>query len=348
MLIVGQQAHLRIVSADCEQEGGCPEIPTPPQQCDWNRLNPECDYGSKQVYDVEQNSCTGEYRRFNYHTQEGVCGAEAPTPPAPPAPAAHSCPDDVTYCDAGTHTNIHKHGGYWDGSTCVYAFDNTGQSCGQTTTPPPPPPAAAAQSVVCNSASLSVNPGTVNVGGQVTFTVHGDTSTYVGNSSSGLSNCSGSLTTDGTSVTCTATGAGSWTHTWKHCEGNVNNCSDVCTVSANFGVNQTVTPPPPPVVVTPPPPAAPVITNTNNNTNTNTVTVTNTVGNVGVAPAPVQTQVAAVQQLPKTGLPLVAWTALAFIPAGFRMRRFSKVNGDLENHPSFIYDDRKFKQDIDS
>lgn len=46
-------------------------------------------------------------------------------------------PDDLTYCDNGRE--IHKHGGYWDASTnqCVYAFDETGQSCGESCTEQP-------------------------------------------------------------------------------------------------------------------------------------------------------------------------------------------------------------------
>lgn len=37
-----------------------------------------------------------------------------------------SCSDDQEYCDNGR--KIHKHGGYWDGEQCVYAFDDVG-SC---------------------------------------------------------------------------------------------------------------------------------------------------------------------------------------------------------------------------
>lgn len=49
------------------------------------------------------------------------------------------------------------------------------------------------------------------------------------------------------------------------------------------------------------------------------------------------------QVLPKTGLPELAWSALAFIPTGFGLRRFSKVKKALENHPSYIFEDRQFK-----
>ena len=59
----------------------------------------------------------------------------------------------------------------------------------------------------------------------------------------------------------------------------------------------------------------------------------------------VQPQVAGVSvaALPKTGLPFLAWSALAFIPAGFGLRRFKKLHKDLEDEPTFIWEDRKFK-----
>lgn len=75
-------------------------------------------------------------------------------------------------------------------------------------------------------------------------------------------------------------------------------------------------------------------------------------GNVGIGttvyvqPAQVQyqpVQYVAATQLPKTGLPAFTWSALAFLPAGLRMRRFSKIKKALENHPNYIFEDRQFK-----
>lgn len=80
--------------------------------------------------------------------------------------------------------------------------------------------------------------------------------------------------------------------------------------------------------------------------NTNTNTINNTV-TVAAAPAVIQTvaapQVLGVKELPKTGLPALAWSALAFIPAGFRMRGFRKIKKDIENDPHFIWDERQYK-----
>lgn len=98
--------------------------------------------------------------------------------------------------------------------------------------------------------------------------------------------------------------------------------------------------------------------NTNTNTNTNTITVQNPTpqvittqaapvvfGNVGVGGTAYTTYTQPIQYttLPKTGLPTLVWSALAFIPVGFRLRTFQKIKKALENHPSFIWEDRQFK-----
>ena len=77
--------------------------------------------------------------------------------------------------------------------------------------------------------------------------------------------------------------------------------------------------------------------------------VAQTFGNVGVGtsvPAPAY-YYANVKQLPNTGLPALAWAAAAFIPVGFRMRRFSKNKKDMADNPNFIFEDRQFKADLD-
>lgn len=66
-------------------------------------------------------------------------------------------------------------------------------------------------------------------------------------------------------------------------------------------------------------------------------------GNVGVGATAVAG--VTVTQLPKTGLPALAWAAAAFLPLGFRMRRFSKIKKDLEDNPSYIWEDRQFKSE---
>lgn len=96
----------------------------------------------------------------------------------------------------------------------------------------------------------------------------------------------------------------------------------------------------------------------NNPVNTNTITVQNptpqiitaqaapvVLGNVGVGGTAYTTYTQPIQYttLPKTGLPVLAWSALAFIPVGFRLRTFQKIKKALENHPSFIWENRKFK-----
>ena len=69
-----------------------------------------------------------------------------------------------------------------------------------------------------------------------------------------------------------------------------------------------------------------------------------TFANVGVGTsAPVPVYYANVKQLPRTGLPLLAWAAAAFIPVGFRLRKLGSLKKELEGDPNFIWEDRHFK-----
>lgn len=92
--------------------------------------------------------------------------------------------------------------------------------------------------------------------------------------------------------------------------------------------------------------------NTNTNTNTQTQTQNNnqnvTVTQTAPAPAVVAAaapsgQVLGVKELPKTGLPLVAWTALALLPAGLKIKKFSKVGEDAKSDPNYLWENRQFK-----
>lgn len=47
-------------------------------------------------------------------------------------------------------------------------------------------------------------------------------------------------------------------------------------------------------------------------------------------------------ELPKTGLPFLFWTAIGLLPIGIRLTSFSKVKGDLEDSPNSIWEKRKF------
>ena len=117
----------------------------------------------------------------------------------------------------------------------------------KTSTPPTqsPPPAQATQSstsVSCNSVALSVS---VN-GSQGVFNVSGDASTFYADSfSGGVSTCNVGPTGGGS---CTLTGSGTWTRTWKHCVGDTNHCSSTCSASTSFsasgGSGTTSTPTP--------------------------------------------------------------------------------------------------------
>src|SRR3989344_170854 len=111
-------------------------------------------------------------------------------------------------------------------------------------------------------------------------------------------------------------------------------------------------------------------TNTNTNTNTQSQSQTNTQSqtattgsssstsssssnsnvtvnnpNPQVVTVVKETQVAGVsttKELPKTGLPLLAWAAAAFLPAGARLRKFNQVSKGLIS-ANYIWEEREFK-----
>lgn len=97
-------------------------------------------------------------------------------------------------------------------------------------------------------------------------------------------------------------------------------------------------------------------TQTQTQTNNQTMTVNNppattttqvvyqTLGNVGVGTSSATpAYYAGIKQLPNTGLPALAWSALAFIPAGFRLRKLGSIKKELNADPNFIFEDRQFK-----
>lgn len=376
---------------------------------------------------------------------------EAPAASVQPAAPAPSCSDDLRYCDSNVGKTIHKTGGYWDGSQCVYAFVQE-EACGQQSAPSAPaaPPAQGAPAAPVNNAcyigkactcsgssagscnqcdggwcnggqcsscsasapvqqpnapscpadikmcpngsAVSRNPGAgcnfyacPNVVVAPTVTTCSPYSNLVtecvgqqrcsfnniknadcSTSRNGPYNCSYiqgycGYNPGNTSNSCTGrTTQESECVGIQLCTRDVTRRSDCstsrggyynCRNSAQCGYTSPVTPTAPPAQGAP---AAPiVITNTNNPVNTNTVTVNNparevvreiqTFRNVGVgtsAPRPVY--YAGVKQLPNTGLPLLAWAAAAFIPAGFGMRRFKKVNKKLAEDPNYLWENRQY------
>ncbi len=53
--------------------------------------------------------------------------------------------------------------------------------------------------------------------------------------------------------------------------------------------------------------------------------------------------VAETKELPKTGLPLIAWAAAAFVPMGAGMKRFNKgLSEKLASHPSYLWEKRLY------
>lgn len=59
----------------------------------------------------------------------------------------------------------------------------------------------------------------------------------------------------------------------------------------------------------------------------------------------VTTTVPVAQELPKTGLPFLAWTLAGLIPFGFRLRKFGKGVQADEGKPNYIWQKREFDRD---
>ncbi len=81
-----------------------------------------------------------------------------------------------------------------------------------------------------------------------------------------------------------------------------------------------------------------------------TITQPNNPSLVGIQPQyivpinPTYPQVLGLQVLPKTGLPMLAWAAAAFVPLGLKMRRFAQwsTSTEDESQPHYIAEKRKF------
>ncbi len=60
----------------------------------------------------------------------------------------------------------------------------------------------------------------------------------------------------------------------------------------------------------------------------------------------VVTQVAGVsyqaKELPKTGLPVLAWAAMGLIPAGLKLRKLGKITEDAKDDPNYLWENRQF------
>lgn len=122
------------------------------------------------------------------------------------------------------------------------------------------------------------------------------------------------------------------------------------TATPTPGPTATPTPTPAPTVTPTPTPTPGVGGNTNTNNNctgsnscsgTANVTVTNATPAPSAAVAGVSTSVT---QLPKTGLPELAWGLIGFLPIGARLRKSFKVKGEMEDHPQYLFEARQFKK----
>ncbi len=56
-------------------------------------------------------------------------------------------------------------------------------------------------------------------------------------------------------------------------------------------------------------------------------------------------QVPPVEQLPKTGLPLIAWSLVGFLPAGWGLRKLSRFNKDNADSALYTWQKRQFDKE---
>lgn len=164
-----------------------------------------------------------------------VCNATpTPTPTPTPVPPGPTPPPQARYrCSGNSCIRDDAGGGYTDAN------------CNGACAAPPRPG--------CNVVTISVSPGTSNVGQGLNFSLSGDASTNVEDYIDGVNAPNSSavtgITSDagarawGFSGTANGTGSHTWERKWTHCEGNINNCSPFCSTTASFTISPRSIPP---------------------------------------------------------------------------------------------------------
>ncbi len=362
--LFNKQDRTFVLAEECQEGKVCPqpqEPVQPPCTPTWNK-DPfgECDWSTHTIWDVQVNSCTGERQRTDIVKRDAPeCGFVVPPAPTPQPPA----PAPQPVCVKPTNPNPPV--GCFGGLCCAVCGDKTcdgfnGENAGNCAqdcapaAPAPQPPAPVQPAQQAKAKKGEFCGGNIQCEGHL-FCPGEDQSRQLGIPKDICTepiisqpapqppapqcrsiNCPAVLPPAGCAISgrITSTCDPSVTLTC----GNLV-CNPVVNLPAQGGN----------------------ITNNNTNndndtiSNTNTITISNpapqvaqaaavqprTFANVGVGSSVAGVQY--VTALPKTGLPLFAWAAAAFLPAGFKMRRFSKVKRDLENNPNYIWEERQFR-----
>lgn len=358
-------------SIDCGFNPPPPPPPPPPAQCPVNGACcaagvPKCNANGK------DSSCPAGFQwcyggfcvNDNYNPATNNCQVTPLSPPPPQAcPTQQGQAGTRMYCNGAVFGyDLCTADQYFsDGSVKHYTCRssvNQNACVGDVTCPAPAAPPAS-----CNSNTTPEN----SCSGQqmCTFNVTRDCNGNIISRSS-PANCQNSSQcgfSQCRSVTCelAPTGCHYINQITYTCNPNVTpTCGNlVC----NPGVPIPPAPPAPPIIITNNNPSSSTSSSTSSSSSSNTNNINivtgaapaaantatvltryvpvQTFGNVGIG----TTQFYAnVKQLPKTGLPALAWGVLAFIPAGFKIRKFSQVKKDLENDPTFIWEDRQFQR----
>ncbi|MBI4036828.1 hypothetical protein HY385_00170 [Candidatus Daviesbacteria bacterium] len=263
-------------------------------------------------------------------------------------------------------------GGNWDPNCPLVDYIVWYSGAQSTPTPTPTPTQTPAPACNDNQVALNANPKSVLPGGVINFGISGDASTWIGdNFGGGAGSCSGAWNSQNCMVSNTP-GTYTWTHTWKKCEGNFNNCSNTCTKSTQFIVEPTPTVTPVPTVTplpTPTPGQGGVVScpsgfvktisgsniicvqqiQNNNQTVTSTSNASTGPINVSVAqPAIVQPQILAAKtpvvttELPKTGLPLGVWALSGLTPLGLGLKKFGGFGKIGQETAHYLWQQREY------
>lgn len=296
-----------------------PEQTPPAPSCDrdssWVQKDPECDWNTHQVYEVKYNTCTSEWDRSNYHFQDGACGYT-------PQPQQCEHQNQGSECDWSTHQ---VYDFYWD--TCKndyvrYNYHSVDGQCGFSAQPQQPQPQPASNvgtCYICDGGNWRVAGGS---GHQMTSDQCNQEQNSAFNQPNKPSWCGAKEEAREVPAAPAPTAApapaqpvqqqGQVVYAFG---GNSTSLAYSYSGGSNVTINQAAPAVAPRVVTV----AAPAVTK--------------------VAASKV-----AVEELPKTGLPLAAWTLSGFLPVGLGLRRFGSAKKSLQGSASYLWQKREFSK----
>lgn len=122
---------------------------------------------------------------------------------------------------------------YW--KHCEGSFDNCSDTCSLSTTYKIDSVPKPNRQVACNTNEISLSTAKT-AEGKIAFKISGDASTWVTDNYGGGVNAGCIGTWDEKICDPLSAGSYKWTHYWRHCEGSFDNCSSLCSISANYSL----------------------------------------------------------------------------------------------------------------